>query len=341
MAVTVLCGPPPAAPLSDPRVLFQPLPKILGVAKVSSDALIAIGHEHSLRSDSRVPFKGACGGLTITTTCEVEWLLVRDPARALKVLQLEDWLMGGERTPPSLGFRVVRGCESSHWNARLAEVNERLRLVGDESGFDLTHLVTCRMFTGPCGLKYHRAVSRAHNPGAHPEDVCCGNAYPTTIYHLAVGVGKLSQLTRSCPLYGAPSWSPLPPTFFVAASSRAPPTPQARQASQAPHASGAAATMVGYATQVGACLEMTDEKEAVKCLAISHGTGLLFEIHQTSVQRAADLEWLAQVPAALNAENVYAYSPLTTFDVARTRYEGAFTILELHPTTRMLAAPAR
>jgi len=35
------------------------------------------------------------------------------------------------------------------------------------------------------------------------------------------------------------------------------------------------------------------------------------------------------------------YSPLATLDVARTRYEGAFTIVELRPTTRALGVPTR
>ena len=317
--LSVLSGPPPANPqLRDPHSIFMPLAEIVG-SWDGRNAVEAMELEHLRRADSRDEFASFCGGFNVHTSCELEWLLVRDPDRALAVVGIDEWPLG-DRTPLDLGFRLVLSPESSVFMERLDEVNAALHRVGDNSGFDMALLIACRMFTGPVGLKYFHVLRRAHStiPSPTETDLCRGNQYPTTLHHVCLGVGKLSQLTRATPVYCAPAWSPLPASFFAPA--------------QRDHINGDGSRA---AVQLGGALEMTTDKAKAKSLASNSGSVLIFEVRQSSTQRGADLEWLTQTPGEPGDETV-TFTPLAAFDVVGTRYEGAYTIVELCPTARSL-----
>ena len=90
------------------------------------------------------------------------------------------------------------------------------------------------------------------------------------------------------------------------------------------------------AVQLGSSVEMTADREAAKASAVAIGTALVLEVQQSSTQRGANIEWLTQCPASLGQQCV-TFSPLMTFDVTRTRIEGAHTVVELRPTARDLS----
>ena len=313
-AVAVLSGPPPVEPLHDPYLIFKSLAELAGNPS-GNDPISSMEMEHLRRADSRIEFVTVCGGFTVSTTSELEWLIVRDPDRALGVIGEDDWLMS-ERTPISLGFREVFKPDAERFNEKLEEINSRLAQVGDQVPFDTALFHACRMFSGPASFKYFHILRRAHsnNPTVSQEDLCRGNMYPTTLHHVCKGVHKLSQLTRAVPVYCAPAWSPLPASFF---------DPANRNFTNADGSRGA--------LQLGGDLEMNPDKGAAKAKATALGSAIVYEVQQTSTQRGALLQWLAQT--TMGDESVL-FSPIAAFDVVNTRIEGAHTVVELHPMTR-------
>ena len=317
--VSLLSGPPPAESLRDPNLLFKTLLELVGTAN-GNDPIGTMEMEHLRRQDSRIDFSALCGGFTVHTTSEIEWLLVRDPSRALQVLNEDKWAVG-DRTPLDLGFRVVMNTDSEFFAERLAEINERLTKVGDPTYFDTALFLACRLYSGPIAFKYFHILRRAHssNPTEVADDICRGNLYPTTLHHVCKGMHKLSQLTRATPVYCAPAWSPLPSSFF---------DPRNRNYTNHDGSRGA--------LQLGGNLEMNADIEIAKATATALGSALIYEVQQTSTQRGASLEWLTQTPCGMGPDSVL-FSPIATFDVVGTRIESAHSIVELRPMTRSIA----
>jgi hypothetical protein len=160
------------------------------------------------------------------------------------------------------------------------------------------------------------------------EELCKGNAYPTTLYYVNLGLWKLSQLSRAVPVYCAPANNPLPHSFFTAAETQS---------------GGIRGTV-----QLGNISFTTDKQEAVDSAA-RFGSALLLEVQGSSLARGADVSWFTQAPRAEVEEGTPAicYPPFMTCDVVTTRVEGGHIFVELRPggigcgAKRGAAAPRR
>lgn len=68
------------------------------------------------------------------------------------------------------------------------------------------------------------------------------------------------------------------------------------------------------------------KEEALKYVRRSKAK-LLFEVHQSTCSRGAEISWLSQFPA----EDEVLFSPLTMLEVQSTRVEGSVLVVSILP----------
>jgi len=235
--------------------------------------------------------------------------------------------------PIALGFRAVHTASGPYFKPRIDEINERLAAIDHPRKLSLEHFYAVRMYTGPCVTKYH-AVLRAGRQSSCDafsrlflDSKCRGNTYPTTLLHICAGINILAQLSSAQPCYRAPATGALPRDFWKAVPSRA------SFDDGLLYHDGAACGLRGGVE----CLFMratSSKAEAMRHAAASGSTSLL-EIQPGMTARGAELSWLSQLELPSEEEDgiTLTFSPLTALDVHHIRIEGAFSVLELRPST--------
>ena len=297
-------------------------------------------HEHTDTTDSHtwfvwmVPTGQGTPPSMIRTTPAIEWWVVADPseARLDKLRQSHrpysdlDWPVDilGPAAPMSRlqSLRTIQ--------AKIDRVNERLHALSEPELVTRTGVVALRLFTGPMGVHYRRAVSAAEAreearraAPAAAGSVKSSSNYTNTLHVLSNALSKLGRLTLASPVYFALRQAEVPTSFW-------------RRGGQGDEWVGG--VELGFLTTsssaeraIKAARTSTADTADATAEAVDDDEVMLFEIHQGPRDRGAAISWLSMHPAHDDATLIFP--PLTALEVMAVRNDGARVVLALHAAT--------
>ncbi len=256
----------------------RPLEDILGTPKKL--LYEAMEKEHCESVDSEITFLASNYG--INSTSKIEWNFVIDPSqRGLDKLNLTEWPSERSSVPPE-NRRQPKSLEELE--IPLAQINDRLHRIGLPS-MTMTEVIACRLYAGPMGVKYNKMI-RAHTAGhrkgqewrlEEEKRLIKGNKYPTTIHVIQSAIAKLGKINPIGTGYSGIDSMLLPEHFW-------------QDHADLNTKGGVEGGFMSLTTSRDVGLHyasLGDDKKAI---------GILFEIEMSTMDRGADVTWLAQYP---------------------------------------------
>ena len=149
---------------------------------------------------------------------------------------------------------------------------------------------------------------------------------------ITAAIGKLAHLTQVCPIYCARQGPHMHICIYAVAHMR---TCTHAQVSPVYRGPGGVTPKSFWQPDEFGCeggVEMAlmscskSKEEALKYVRRSKAK-LLFEVHQSTCSRGAEISWLSQFPA----EDEVLFSPLTMLEVQSTRVEGSVLVVSILP----------
>ena len=256
--------------------------------------------DHCNATDARIEFTTSNYG--VTSTSEVEYWFVTDPTpERLARLGRSAWpreaLLVGEREHLCRKPRPLSDFLDTQRQINLRLEPLQLRLTDDM-------LVSCRLYTGPCFIKYNSILRGVH--GRVPfftqsmEGLCHGNLYPSTIHVTNKALKVLSSMSKCQCVYRGVAGGLLPPEFALESE------------------------LDGFRGGVEfAFMSTTTNREVALSYAKSSDNGLVFEIWMGMVDKGADVSGFSQYPH----EAEVCFPPLTALEVRGTRIDGSLTMV--------------
>ncbi len=259
----------------------------------------AMVKEHCESADSDVEFFADNYG--ITTTSKIEWNFVADPSeKNLKKLLLEQWPQ--ETTLKDVKLRR-RPKAIDDFEGDLDEINAKLYKLGLPR-MTIVEVIALRLWSGPMGVKYNKMIRRytaGHREGQEwrvelEKKLCLGNKYSTTIHVIQSAISKLGKINPNSKGYSGSNNLLLHERFWK----------------NHPEMN----TKGGVE---GGLMAVTKDRDVAKYYATLEDApiGIIFEIDMSTMERGAEIGWLAQYPH----ENETLLPPLTYLNVEHIRMD--------------------
>ncbi len=258
----------------------------------------AMEREHCNSSDSDLEFFAANYG--VQTTSKIEWNFVIDPSeKKLAELNIEEW-PSESKLDPNLRRKPL---SLDSFEDDLAEVNDKLQRIGMPR-MTLVELIALRIYSGPMGVKFNKMI-RSHTAGHRAgqewrkdeeRKLCLGNKYPTTIHVIQSAISKLGKINPSEVGYSGVSGMLLAAHFWE----------------DHPDLNSKGGVEGGF-------MSLSKNRDVGKHYAGLQGgrLGVLLEVDMSTMDRGAELSWLAQYPH----EEETLLPPLTFLHVEHIRLD--------------------
>ena len=258
----------------------------------------AMEKEHCESVDSDVSF--VAGNTGVSTTSRIEWNFVVNPSqKKLEELHLTEWPKETSLEPKLR--RVPRHIDD--FEQDLAEVNIKLQRIGLPR-MTLMELVALRIYSGPLGVKFNkmiRSYTAGHRAGQEwrleeERKLCLGNKYSTTIHVIQSAISKLGKINPNQKGYSGVSGMLLQDRFW----------------NNHPDLNSKGGVEGGFMSLSGSY-----DVGMFYANLVKGKLGVLLEVNMSTIDRGAELRWLAQYPH----EDETLLPPLTYLHVEHIRLD--------------------